>query len=118
MNSIQMTPLDKALQIFQVKGDDYRQCFYDRLENIRHKENQTANAIDDLICYSNAIKTQEEYDMVCLALEAIVQGLDGTERGRLHELLAERLKWSDVDDTPRDRLLVLVEWWIRPVVQN
>lgn len=96
-----------AIDNFQTNGDDYRQCFLDRLENIKWPSNQTYHAVYDLICYSNAIQTESEFESVCDAIESLVRSLGNADRQQLGILVKDVLKWAELDDCPRDRLWVL-----------
>lgn len=100
--------IETATQVFQVRGDDFRQCFWDRL-NLEHEGNREPAAVDGLICYASAITAAAEEQATAEALTAILSEMPADDRAELHALVTDRLRWNDPMDCPRYRLWKLAE---------
>src|SRR5690606_18579485 len=96
--------IETAIQVFQVRGDDYRQCFWDRIANLAHERCREPMAVDGLLCYASAIETEEEETAVAEALKAILSEMPAADRAEVRQLVADRLRWNDPQDCPRYRL--------------
>lgn len=101
--------IQNACQVFQVRGDQFRQCLWDRIATLEWKANREPLGIEGMLCYCSAISTEEEEQAITEALTVIVGELDAEAMAELNSLVADRLKWNEPIDCPRFRLWTLAE---------
>lgn len=70
-------------------------CFTDRIDNARCKQNWTPEMIDDLLSYSRAIENDDQFAEARDFLNAIYVELDDEDRKAVGEEAKNRISWSD-----------------------